>query len=381
MIRSIEKVRFYLAAITLIAVCCFSTALHASESSDKIVLQDILGREVVLEGPAQKIVLTFNFEEYFAVAGEEGISNIAGWARSYWEGRRQSTWDVFTEKYPELKNIPDVGYVPKNTLNAEMIISLTPDLVLMPRNDYENVKTDLERLEAAKIPVIFIDFHLQTMENHCNSILLIGKAIGKESRAEEIVAFYKEQSDKVTELLAKLEDSAPRPKVYMEFSEAAGPEAFGATYGKQMWGALIYQCGGDNIARELVKGANGTIAPEQILAADPDIVIFAGNQFANSNVNIGLGYTSDEGTALKNLISYAHRPGWEDLNAVKNKKMYALYHDLSRHIFDVAGLQFFAKAIHPEVFQDLDPNETLKEFHERFYPVEYTGVWMISWSE
>jgi iron complex transport system substrate-binding protein len=167
----------------------------------------------------------------------------------------------------------------------------------------------------------------------------------------------------------------------MEFSDAAGPSVFGPTYGKQMWGALIDQCGGDNIARDLVQGANGTILPEQILSANPDIVIFAGNQFANSGVNVGLGYTSDKAVAVKNLASYAERPGWNELNAVKNRKMYALYHDLSRHIFDVAGLQFIAKVIHPELFSDLAPDATLKEFHERFYPVEYTGAWMIALEE
>jgi iron complex transport system substrate-binding protein len=322
--------------------------------------------------------LTFNFEEYFAVAGEKGISKIAGWARPYWEGRRQSTWDVFVGKYPQLKDIPNVGYVPNNTFNVETVISLNPDLVIMPRNDFGNVKTDLERLDAAKIPVIFVDFHLQTLENHCNSMILIGKALGLDSRGEEIAAFYREQTQKVQERLEKLPADLQRPKVYMEFSDAAGPDVFGSTYGKQMWGALIQQCGGDNIARDLVQGANGTILPERVLAANPDIIIFAGNQFENSHVNVGLGYTSDRDTALKNLASYEKRPGWSELIAVKNRRMYALYHDLSRHIFDVAGLQFIAKAIHPELFQDLDPDATLKEFHARFYPVEYTGVWMIA---
>jgi iron complex transport system substrate-binding protein len=209
-------------------------------------------------------------------------------------------------------------------------------------------------------------------------MILIGRALGLDAKGEEIADFYRIQTGKVLERLEQLSLDAPRPKVYMEFSDAAGPDVFGSTYGKQMWGALIQQCGGDNIARELVQGANGTILPEQILAANPDIIIFAGNQFANSNVNVGLGYTSNKDTALKNLASYEKRPGWSGLSAVTNKKMYALYHDLSRHIFDVAGLQFIAKAIHPELFQDLNPDATLREFHERFYPVEYTGVWMIA---
>ena len=56
-------------------------------------------------------------------------------------------------------------------------------------------------------------------------------------------------------------------------------------------GALVEQCGGDNIARNLVEGASAPIMPEQVLACNPDIIIFAGNQFADSDINIGLGYT------------------------------------------------------------------------------------------
>lgn len=376
-------------AETTAATAAVAESQQASESSTaapeitkEIAVTDLCGRNVKLEKPAEKVVLTFNFEEYFAVTGEEGRSKIVGWARAYWEGRRQSTWDVFTEKYPELKEIPDVGYVPKNTFNVETVISLKPDLVLMAKNDFDSVQTDLDRLEAAGIPVVFVDYHVQTQENHEKSTLLIGEVMGQKEKAQELVDYYQEQTSIVTERIAEAGADLHRPKVYVEFSEASGPETFGASYGKQMWGALAEQCAGENIAKDLVEGASSPIMPEQILAANPDIIIFAGNQFADSDVNVGLGYTSEKDLAVKNLNSYGEqRPGWSELNAVKNGNMYALYHDLSRHIFDFAGLQFFAKTIHPELFEDLDPDQTLREFHERFYPVEYTGTWFVSLEE
>ena len=376
----------------LLAVCltatillsgCGGIASSASKTSStgEIKVTDLCGREVTLPKAAEKVVLTFNFEEYFAVTGEEGVSKIAGWSKKYWEGRRQSTWDVFTAKFPQLKELPDVGYVPKSTFNVETVIALQPDLVIMAKNDFENVQTDLQRLDVAGIPVVFVDYHQQTMENHEKSTLLIGQVMGKEERAQELVNFYKEQTALVTDRLAKAGVNLAKPSVYMEFSEATGPSTFGASYGKQMWGAIIEQCGGNNIAKDLVEGASAAIMPEQILAANPDVIIFAGNQYADSNVNIGLGYTSDAETAKKNLASYAQRQGWNELSAVKNGEMYGLYHDLSRHIFDFAGLQYIAKTLHPDLFKDLDPNASLKEFHERFYPVDYTGTWFIGLEE
>ena len=56
----------------------------------------------------------------------------------------------------------------------------------------------------------------------------------------------------------------------------------------------------------------------------------------------------------------------------------ALYHDLSRHIFDFAGTQFLAKQIYPELFEDINPEENLRDFFDKYMPVELDGVWTIS---
>ena len=58
--------------------------------------------------------------------------------------------------------------------------------------------------------------------------------------------------------------------------------------------------------------------------------------------------------------------------------MGALYHDLSRHIFDFAGAQFLARQIQPDLFADMDPEANLEEFFNRFMPVKLDGVWTIS---
>lgn len=57
--------------------------------------------------------------------------------------------------------------------------------------------------------------------------------------------------------------------------------------------------------------------------------------------------------------------------------MGALYHDLSRHIFDFAGAQFLAKMIQPELFKDVAPEANLQIFFEKYMPVELNGAWTI----
>lgn len=344
--------------------------------ADAITVTDLAGRQVEVQAPAKRIVLTFYFEEYFAVTGREGIQNIAGWAAQYWRGRRQSTWDAFAKVFPDISKIPDVGYIPKKTLNLEAIMALKPDVVVMSLNDSASSGEDIRRLSDAGIPVVIVDYHAQSLENHTASTLLLGRITGCEKRAQELANWYR---SKVEPVYAEAAQAENRPKVYMEFSgDKAGPSVYGNTWGKLMWGGIIANCGGDNIARDLVQGSDGPISREQVLVSNPDVILLAGNYRGADAKNVGLGYEADEKTAREQLEGYMSRPGWSGLNAVKNRRMGALYHDLSRHIFDAAGIQFIAKMIHPELFSDLDPLGTLKEFYSRFFPVPLTGCFMVT---
>ena len=344
------------------------------EAPTTIEVTDMKGRTVTLPADVQRVVVTFNMEEYFAVAGDEGIDKLVGWSHKYWEGRRQDAYDAFTAVYPQLADIPDVGY--NGDISIEAIISLQPDVVLASSTgaNYNALEPAFENLSAAGIECVFFDFHAQTVEKHCDSVKLLGTILGQEERAGEIADFYTEQMALVTDRLADLPDEA-RPRVYMEFS--MGPGQYGGTWSEQMWGALIRTCGGTNIAAGM-EGASVEIAPEQVISSNPEVIIFTCSPREDVSDNVVLGYGADEALAREHLDAYKAREGWADLDAVKNERMGALYHDLSRHIFDFAGAQFLAKQIQPELFEDMDPEANLAEFFERFMPVDLDGVWTLS---
>lgn len=352
----------------IFAILCLAYTLNGA------VINDILGRNVEING--NKVVLTFYFEEYFVTTGENGLGNIVGWSQNYWKNRRDATYNAFLAKFPTLENIPDVGYTGKNTLSFEKIISLKPDLVIFAKNDYEKVKSSLHRLDKAKIAAVFIDFHEQIPEQNMRSMEILGEIFGKSEKIKKVNQFYKEKYDLVENHL-KNAKNLKKPKVYVEFSAKGGANEFGATYDDKMWGAFVSLAGGENIAKGLVKGTSAMINPEFIIAKNPDVIIFAGNYYKNSLKNIPLGYEVSENLAKSNINDYKNRLGWQNLNAVKNSQIYAIYHDLSRHIFDFAGILFFAKALHPEIFSDIDPNLELKKFFDEFYPVKFSGTWMV----
>ena len=349
----------------------------AKEDGTKEVT-DVLDRTITLPEDVEKVVVTFNLEEYLAVTGEEGIDKLVGFSHDYWKGRREDAWKTYIAKFPQLEELPDVGY--NDTISVENIISLDPDVVLMsaPVN-YDYIEPELDKFEEAGIEVAFVNYHKQTIEMHRNSTELIGEIMGQEERAKEISDFYEEQVNLIEERLSGLDENAERPKVYMEYSIA--PNTYGNSWADKMWGALIPQCGGINIAAGLSDGNSVEVAPEQVIAANPDLVVFTGCLVDDNNENIVVGYGADREKALERLQAYKEREGWSGLNAVKNDRMAVLYHDLSRHIFDFAGTQMLAKMCQPELFADVDPEENLRTFFEKYMPVELEGVWMVSLEE
>lgn len=360
--------------LAVFAGCGQSPAGNNNTTPDKpatIEVTDMKGRTVTIPAKVEKVVVTFNIEEYFAVAGSEGIDKLVGWSHKYWQGRRDDAYNAFTKAFPKLKDLPDVGY--NGDISIESIISLGPDVVIASATgaNYNALEPAFENLRKAGIECVFVDFHKQTVETHKKSIELLGKVLGQEARAAEIGKYYEDQMKVIEGRLQGLKDE-DRPRVYMEFS--MGPGQYGNTWSEQMWGALIKQCGGTNIAAGM-EGASVEIAPEQIISANPQVIIFACSPRNDVSDNVVLGYGADKALAAKNTEAYKTRAGWADLDAVKNNRMGGVYHDLSRHIFDFAGAQALAKMIQPELFKDMDPEKNLAEFFDKYMPVKLDGVW------
>lgn len=350
-----------------------TTASVGETNSGTMEVTDLKGRTVTLPANIERVVVTFNLEEYLAVTGESGVDKLVGWSHKYWKGRRDDAYNAYTKALPALESIPDVGY--NGDISIEAIISLQPDVVLASATgaNYNALEPAFDLLHQAGIEVVFFNFHKQTIETHQQSIQLIGKVMGQEERAAELARLYEEQMNLVYDRLKDLADE-DRPSVYMEFSR--GPSVIGNSWSEQMWGAQIRECGGVNIAAGQ-EGASVDVPAEQVLAANPDFIIMSGCLQSDDTDNVVMGYGADRESAREHLEAYKSRDGWSSLNAVKNNNMGAIYHDLSRHIFDFAGAQFLAKTLHPDLFADIDPEANLAKFFSAYMPVELDGVWTL----
>ena len=370
---------FLIMAAFLLAGSIYCVIGH-KVAADEMTITDLAGREITLNVPVERVVLASgrHLHEFAAVAGKDFLNNIVGWGPDL-HLYDQDTYDTYLEKIPQIADVPDVGYHYKGTFSVEKVISLKPEAVILPLwlVDQEGVQADIEKLELAGIPSIYIDYYTAPFEHPVESTLLLGVLLGKEERAQEIADFYLEQ---VNTVYARLQEmSAPQPTVYVEVG-SKGPSTYGNTYANVGWGAVASKSGGANIAEGIIENS-GAINPEYLLKSNPDVIILSGSYWPATSDSLRLGYHATPEESQRLLKTFTERPGWETLDAVKNARVHGIFHGFSFRIYNFAGIQAFAKWLYPDEFQDVDPVGTLQEFHERFMPVEYSGVWMISLEE
>ena len=130
-----------------------------------------------------------------------------------------------------------------------------------------------------------------------------------------------------------------------------------------------------NIADGVV-ARQAPIHPEYLLRADPDIIVITGQNWSNpGSMRLGCNVSPEEARAC--LEGFLARPGWAQLSAVKNKRVYGVFHNTCA-ITVFASIQALAKSCYPGLFGDIDPEVGLREFHERFLPIEPGGTWACS---
>lgn len=374
----IRRSLLFIISFLLTASFCFTAGQKQEEIGKVVTVNDLAGRQVSVKVPVERIILQSSgsggaFYTLFALDGKDAAEKIVGWDSGL-KMYRHWIWQKFSKAVPALKDIPDIGYVYKGSFNVEKVITLKPDVVIVSPFAYERGKDLFGKIEKAGIPVVVIDYHTETLKTHLATIDLLGTLLGKEKRAQELANFYKEQVNKVYARLEKIKK--PKPKVYVECG-MKGPSEYSNTYGSYMWGALIEKCGGINIAKGKIEKW-GPINPEYLLSINPDVIIITGSYWPKTSHSMKLGYYANIGESKKLLEAFKERAGWNTLKAVNNGRFYSIHHGLSRDIWDFVPIQFMAKCFYPEEFKDLDPVESFKEFHRKFLPVEYSGVWMIS---
>lgn len=358
--------------VLLLAVLSLNTQpITAKETT----FTDVLGREVTVDLPAKRIVNMFYYVDYIAVGGADSFNNVVGFSKYVWETWTPENWNLFCGAMPYLRDIPDVGEVETGTFSIEKVLELSPDLIIMADWQYQAIKSDLGLIEQANIPIVVLDYNKEEVKSHIKSTEILGQITGQPERAQAIINNYKGIINYIHETVAKAD--RPQPKAYLEFGKR-GPSEVGTTYGNNMWGKLIETAKGENISKPFV-GAWGKLNPEQVVASNPDVIFISGaeNEYHNETDGMAIGIGVPAEFAEKRLAGFAARENWQELTAVKENRIYGIYHGASRNSADGAAVQFVAKQLYPDLFADLEPEKTYLDYWRMYLPVVPKGSFMV----
>ena len=346
-----------------------------------ITLTDIAGREVTLDGAAERVILGEGRQIFFAAVldGDDPFQRVVGWRNDLLQASPES-YALYAEKFPHIAEIPTFGGFKDGTFDIEQAVALDPDVMIL--NLEAKAATDEagyeEKLAKVGIPIVYVDFREEPFLHTSQSMQIIGEIFGKEDRAAEFNAFYDAQISRVTDVIDAQTD-LKRPLVFVE--RAGGyTEDCCMSFGNANFGTFVELAGGENMAGPFIPGTFGTISAEQIIASDPDqIVVTGGNweAYVPGGDWVGVGPGSDEDAARTKLAALMERPGFTGVKAVEDDQVHAIWHQFYNSPYSFVAVQQLAKWMHPDLFTNLDPKATLAELHARFLPVDYhPGYWV-----
>lgn len=264
---------------TLSLILAFLLLFLPAFSEAPLVVTDMLGREITLQGPARRVVVLQpgDVEILYAIGACDLLVGRGEYAN-------------YPEEALAVSSVQS-GY----EINFEQIIALNPDVVIMTKMGQK--VEDQQKLMDAGIQTFISD--AQTIEDVYKAVALLSRLTGKTENAEKVVASMKAGFDALAQKAADKSGTT----VYFE----ASPLEFGLwTTGKNTFMDYIAAILNlDNIFADL-EGWN-SISEEQVLARDPDVIVTTAMYF---------------GTGLTPVEEIMARPNWSQVKAVKDNKVF-----------------------------------------------------------
>ena len=320
-----------------------TTTTEESASEDKIVIEDQLGKTIELDGIPQRVATTIMPFPYIFYAVVGNNDNLVGCNPSSMIAYENSALKYM---YPELKNA-DTSFVDTSfVVNVEELLKLNPDVVFQ----WNYMDDEIAKMEEAGIKVVALQYG--TLDDLETWIRIIGKMFQKEDRAEELITYFNENVDEVTEKISTLsEDDYSNILILSDNLKVTGTGF--ANYWVEKSGAI-------NPAKDL-SGEALNVNMEQIYEWNPSI-IYIGN------------FTELQPSDL--IDNKLEGQDWSVVDAVQNKQVYKI--PIGGYRWDPPGIEtplmvkWLAKIQHPELFEDMDMYEEVSKFYKDVYNFELT---------
>lgn len=270
----------YSAVIPLVLLC-----LAGAAKAEPLRLIDAVGRTVEIARPPQRIVPIFasNTELVAALGLSDRIVGV----------------EAYTRYPPEMTQKPQVGG--RLGFSVDAVVAQRPDLLIVTpaRQAMHQLIDPMTRL-GVPVMVLLARSVGEVMDN----LRLVGRAAGVPERGETVAAGLETRLAAVA-----TRTPASRPRVIMITGRLGNGLVLVARADTYTGDAIVRAGGRHALARSVV----AHVSPEAIIAADPDVLLFAGSK--------------------ADLDALVAQPGWRLARAVRAGQV----HTIARAEFLIPG--------------------------------------------
>ena len=298
--------------------------------------------------------------------------------------------DKFTKDFGEIaefvKDKEEVGQHIEVGIDIEKVISLEPDVVVAVTYASKYYPQYEEQLSYAGIPMLLMDVYYP--EKADRELRNLGWLFDKQERAEELINFEEEIFDLIDERVSGIPEDkktracysvycpcdpiyAPGPDykksdIYYELSYKDGsPYPYFIAGSGTTGHNIIVRCGGINVFADME--GHQEVDPEAMLERSPEIFIMG--VYPKYAGFVECGYSTEDDSTLKELREVMmSQLGWSDISVCPICSEAGGIHTSIQH-------SYIVKWLHPELFEDIDPEAIHTEWLQEFLGIEYKGVY------
>ena len=298
-----------------------------------MTLADMAGHELTLEEPVETVALTWRMaNDLLLVLGAKD--------RMICVGPLPDFDALVAPNWVALSGLAGRGTGP----DWEAMAGLDPDIYINGTNS-----ETLEAGDQLGIPVLAVS--LEDAEETMTALRLVGKALGLEERAEELIKYYNDiMSIPAGYLTGIPESELPTFVLLSGEGEQVGVPAM-------MQAQMVATGGGVNAAADVDDPDDlwPAVGIEQVFSWDPDYIFMSS-------------------TADKKAADVLSDPAWADLTAVKNGNVYDVPSDL--HSWESLGLVPCIGAVwsfmkmHPGLYSEAEFDQLVADFYKEVYDLD-----------
>lgn len=262
---------------------------------------------------------------------------------------------LLSEIYPEILEAK-TDFINGSEINIEELLKLDPDIVIgVPKDQAETIR-------KAGIPALTLsvsNWDYDVVETYAQWNNLFDEIFGESEITEKVSEYSKEAYELIQERVSTIAEEDKKKVLILYKYDDKTITTSGQNFFGQYWTDAT---GSINVAQDITGNNAININMEQVYQWNPDVIIIT-------------NFTSVQPEDLYN--NTIDGEDWSTVSAVQNGQVYkmplGLYRTFTPGADTPVTLQWFAKTIYPELFEDINIEEVTKSYYKDYHNIEMTN--------